>query len=96
MKFDKMAAKSKMASKTHVFVFLLSKPQFLPEFKILFCIRTVFLLSNICGRNREIKMTDWFKMASFLGKNRLIFYIPAMASGLFYEISVLLSSTKRR
>jgi hypothetical protein len=38
MKFDKMAAKSKMASKIYVFVFLLSKAQFQPEFKILFCI----------------------------------------------------------
>jgi hypothetical protein len=33
LKFDKMAAKSKMVPKTYVFVFLLSKAQFLPRFQ---------------------------------------------------------------
>jgi hypothetical protein len=76
MKFDKMAAKSKMASKAYVFVFLLSKAPFLPDFKILFCIRSVFLVSNFCGRNffREINMVDSFKMASlFFGKKNTFF-----------------------
>jgi hypothetical protein len=50
MKYDKMAAKSKMASKTYVFVFLLSKAQFLPDFKIFFCFRSVIFAYNICGR----------------------------------------------
>jgi hypothetical protein len=70
---NKMSAKSKMASKTYVSVFLLSNAQCLPDFIILFCIRSVFSVSNFCGRNffPEIKMADWFKMASFLGKNRL-------------------------
>jgi hypothetical protein len=63
MKFYKMAAQSKMASKTYVIVFLLSKAQFLPDFKILLCIRSVFLVFKVCGRNffLEIKMANWFK-----------------------------------
>jgi hypothetical protein len=31
--------------------FLLSKAQFLPDFKTFFCIRSVFLVSNFGGRN---------------------------------------------
>jgi hypothetical protein len=46
-----MAAKSKMASKTYVYVFLSSKAQFLLDFKILFCIQRVFLVSNFGTRN---------------------------------------------
>jgi hypothetical protein len=59
--------------KIYVFVFLLSKAQFQPDFKIISCIRSVFLVSNFCGRNffREIKMADWFQMAYFLGKKSI-------------------------
>jgi hypothetical protein len=48
-----MAAKSKMASKTYGFVFLLSMVQFSPDSKILFCIRSVFLWKKLFSRNQN-------------------------------------------
>jgi hypothetical protein len=54
----KMAAKSKMASKTNVFVFLLQNLQFSTDFNKLFCIRSVFLLSNFNGRKKRKKIQN--------------------------------------
>ena len=50
-RFDKMAAKYKMASKTYVFVFLLPNLQFSSQFKNLFCIQSVLILSNFYRKN---------------------------------------------
>jgi hypothetical protein len=60
-----MAANSKMATKTHVFVFLLSKAQFLPDFKILSAFEAYFWYLTFVEETcfQEMKMADWFKMA---------------------------------
>jgi hypothetical protein len=42
MKFNKMPAKSKLPSKTYVFVFLFSKAQFQLDFKILVAFEVYF------------------------------------------------------
>jgi hypothetical protein len=69
-----MAAKSKMASKTYVFVLMLSKAQFLPDFKILFCIRSVFwyltFVDFFFGNQNGGLVQDG---VIFFGKNRLFF-----------------------
>jgi hypothetical protein len=95
--YKNMAAKSKMASKTYVFVFLLSKASFLPDFNILFFIRNVFLVSKFCGRYffREIKMADWFKIASFLGKNRHFSerVLPPLTKFIFQSVKASLKCT---
>ena len=48
--FDKMAAKSKMATKINIFVFLLSKLQFVSDFKNIFWFQSVRSFSNFHGR----------------------------------------------
>jgi hypothetical protein len=82
-----MAEIFKMGSETCIFVNLVSKLQFLTDFKNLDCIRSVFLLSNFCRKTffQKYKMADFSKMTSFLRINRLFFkrVFPTLNSTFF-------------
>ena len=75
-RFDKMAAKSKMASKTCVFVFSLPHLQFWSDFKNLFCIWSVLQLPNFHRKNffSKIQNGGFFQDGVIFQKKSTIFH----------------------